>query len=346
VGEAVTNAHISADIERVLVIVLGSLGEAVLATAPMKALRAYHTKAEITVLTQASNVRFFDKSPWVDRIDARYPIKKPLDKVKFNWALRNERYGMIYDLTNSEESEAIFKALTPFPPNWSGDATGCSHPHVDRSRLTLHRLDRHADQMMVCGIGPKEGYAPGLSPLPDLDWTRAALSDPQKASPARHGITEPFALLAPEGAPDDPGKRWPAERYGELANALLEHGVQPVIVGSPAAVSLAVEVRAVAPRALDLVARLDMFSFMELARQSSLAVGSEGDMAIMAAAAGAPTLAIINPNETSVRKAAPRGVATVGLVARNFDTIGVGQVLASARAVAPFLSETHSSEAS
>jgi ADP-heptose:LPS heptosyltransferase len=343
VGEPVSSATVSQDVDRVLVIVLGSLGDAVLATAPMKVLRAYHASAEITVLTAPCNIRFFNRSPWVDRIDARWPIKKPLDKVKFNWALRNERYGMIYDLTNNDDSEAIFKALTPFPPNWSGDALGCSHPHVDRARLTLHRLDRHAEQMMVCGIGPKEGYAPGLAPLPDLDWSRDALSDPGAASPARHGIEAPFALLAPEGVPDDPSKRWPTARYGELANALLEHGVQPVIVGSPSAVALALEIRAIAPKALDLVARLDMFSFMEMARQASLAVGSEGDLAIMAAAAGAPTLAIINPNEASMRKAAPRGVATVGLVARNFDTISVSDVLASARAVAPFLSDTHSS---
>lgn len=344
-GEPVSSAIISQDIERILVIVLGSLGDAVLATAPMKALRAYHASAQITVLTPPGNIRFFANSPWVDRIDARWPLKKPLDKVKFNWALRNERYGMIYDLTNNEDSEAIFKALTPFPPNWSGDVVGCSHPHVDRSRLTLHRLDRHAEQMMVCGIGPKEGYAPGLAPLPDLEWTHGALLDPAKASPARHGIDVPFALLAPEGAPEDPSKRWPTARYGELANALLEHGVQPVVVGSPTAMSMALEIRAIAPKALDLVARLDMFAFMEMARQASLAVGSEGDLAIMAAAAGAPTLAIIHPNEASVRKASPRGVATVGLVARNFDTIGVSDVLASARAVAPFLSNNHSSKA-
>jgi ADP-heptose:LPS heptosyltransferase len=346
VGEPVTNAAINADIERVLVIVLGSLGEAVLATAPMKALRAFHNKAQITVLTSPNNVRFFEKSPWVDRIDARWPLKKPLDKVKFNWALRNERYGMIYDLTNNADSEAIFKAMNPFPPNWSGDAAGCSHPHVDRSRLTLHRLDRHADQMMVCGIGPKEGYAPGLAPLPDLDWVRDALSDPTKATPARYGISEPFALLAPEGTPDEPSKIWPTARYGELANVLLDHNVLPVIVGSPAALTMALEIRAIAPKALDMVARLDMFSFIEIARLAALAVGTEGDLAIMAAAAGAPTLAIINPNEVSVRKAAPRGVATVGLAARNFETIGVKQVLATARAVAPFLSDTHSSEAS
>jgi ADP-heptose:LPS heptosyltransferase len=334
---------VSPDIERVLVIVLGSLGDAVLATAPMAALRAHHAAAQITVLTPKSNVRFFANSPFVDRVDARWPQKKPMDKVKFNWALRNERYGMVYDLTNNDDSEALFKALNPFPPNWSGDVEGCSHPHVDRSRLTLHRLDRYADQMMVCGVGPKDGYAPGLSPLPNLDWMADLVTDPAKASPAFHGITGPFAFLAPEGAPDDPAKRWPSARYGELANALLERGVQPVLVGGPGAVNLALEVRSVAPRSLDLVARLDLFQFIALARQAQLAVGSEGDLAIIAAAAGAPTLAIINPNEASVRKAAPRGLSTVGLVARNFDTISVDDVLASARAVAPFLADTHPS---
>lgn len=336
---------VNADIERVLVVVLGSLGDAVLATAPMAALRAHHSKAQITVLAHKSNIRFFANSPYVDRVDARWPTKKPMDKVKFHWALRNERYGMIYDLTNNEDSEALFKALNPFPPNWSGDVEGCSHPHVDRSRLTLHRLDRHADQMMMCGIGPREGYAPGLSPLPNLDWTAALISDPAKASPAFHGIRAPFAFLAPEGSSDDPTKRWPSARYGELANALIERGVQPVLVGGPSAVNLALEIRAIAPQALDLVARLDMFQFVALAKQASLAVGSEGDLAIIAAAAGAPTLAIINPNEASMRKAAPRGLDTVGLVARNFDTISVSDVLASARAVAPFLTESHASTA-
>jgi ADP-heptose:LPS heptosyltransferase len=100
---------------------------------------------------------------------------------------------------------------------------------------------------------------------------------------------------------------------------------------------MAGEIRAVAPRALDLGARLDLFQFIALAKQSSLLVGSEGDMATIAAAAGAPTLAIINPEASSVRKAAPRGTDSVGLVARNFETISVSDILATARAVAPML---------
>lgn len=329
--------------ERILVIVLGSLGDAVLALAPLAMLRAHHRDAEITVLTQRGNVRFLSKSPYVDRVDVRWPQTKLIDKAKFIWSLHQERYSMVYDLTNSAESEALFKLLWPFQPKWSGGAVGCSHPHVDRTRLTLHRLDRHAEQLLTCGVGPKEGFAPGLSPVPDLNWVESVVKDHVKLTPRHHGIAEPFAFLAPEGPAAEPTKRWPTARYGELALALEARGIQPVLVGGPAAIELAVEIRAIAPKALDLVARLDVFQYIGLARKSMLAVGSEGDMAIIAAAADAPTLAIINPNETSVRKAAPRGSATVGLVARNFDTIRVQDVLAAARAVTPTILEAQTS---
>ncbi|GBF59406.1 hypothetical protein PbB2_03106 [Candidatus Phycosocius bacilliformis] len=331
------------DPQRILVIVLGSIGDAVLALAPLAMLRAHHRDAEITVLTQRGNVRFLSKSPYVDRVDVRWPQSKWIDKAKFIWSLHQERYDMVYDLTNSGESDHLFQLLWPLRPNWSGGAVGCSHPHVDRTRLTLHRLDRHAEQLLTCGIGPKEGFAPGLSPLPDLSWVDSVVKDPAKLTPRHHGIVEPFAFLAPEGPAAEPSKRWPTARYGELALDLERRGIQPVLVGGPAAIELAVEIRAIAPKALDLVARLDVFQFIGLARKSMLAVGSEGDMAIIAAAAGAPTLAIINPNETSVRKAAPRGSATVGLVARNFDTIRVQDVLAAARAVTPTILEAQAS---
>ncbi len=329
--------------ERILVVLIGGLGDAVLATAPLAMLRAHHAQAEITVLTLRGNVRFLSKSPFVDRVDARWPQPTLMDKLKLLWSIRKDRYSMVYDLTNTAQSDALFEALNPFPPNWSGGAIGCSHPHTDRTRLMLHRLDRHAAQLATCGIGPKEGYAPGLSPLPELDWVESVVKEAHKLSPSHYGIQTPFAFLAPEGPPAEPMKRWPSTRYGELALALLARGIHPVLVGGPAGVEQAVEIRAMAPGALDLVARLDIFQFIGLARQALLAIGSEGDMAIIAAAAGAPTLAIINPNEASVRKAAPRGTATVGLVARNFDTIKVQDVLSAARAVAPTILEAQAS---
>ncbi|GIU67825.1 glycosyltransferase family 9 protein [Candidatus Phycosocius spiralis] len=329
--------------ERILVVLIGNLGDAVLATAPLAMLRSHHHQAEITVLTLRSNARFFTKSPFVDRVDARWPQHNWIDRLKLVWSIRKDRYDMIYDLTNSAESDALFAALNPFPPNWSGGVHGCSHPHTDRGRLMLHRLDRHAAQLMTCGISPKDGYAPGVSPLPQLDWVESVVKDAHKLSPSHYGIQAPFAFLAPEGPPAEPMKRWPTERYGELALALLARGIHPVLVGGPGGVEQAIEIRSMAPGALDLVARLDIFQFIGLARQSCLAIGSEGDMAIIAAAAGAPTLAIINPNEASVRKAAPRGTATVGLVARNFDTIKVQDVLSAARAVAPTILEAQAS---
>lgn len=317
---------------RILVVIEGGLGDAAMAMSPLAAIRAWHKNAQLTVLTSPRLVGFFQRCPHVDRIDARWAPKLWKNRLQVAWSRRAERYGAVYDLTNDARTNAIFQALRPFPPLWSGTAVGCSHPHADRDRLKLHVLDRHAEQLWLAGIGPEEGHPIGGAPLPDLSW-HADGADPDRHSPERQGIVGPYALLAPEGAPQAPLTRWPSARYAELARALAARGLRPVLVGTPAAAAIATEVRAGAPEVLDLVARLTTFEFIGLARRATLAFGSEGDLAITAAAAGAPTVALINPNEASPRKAAPRGRASVALVARRFNDIAVEQVLAAARAV-------------
>lgn len=320
-------------VTRVLVIVEGGLGDVAMAMSPLAAIRTYHAAAEITVLTQPCHAALFQRCPHVDRIDIRLAPRFLRNRVQTAWSQRQVRYGAVYDLANSAASNAVFARLRPYPPLWNGIAIGCSHPHADRDRLNLHVLDRHAEQIWLAGIGPEEGYPAGGAPLPDLSWHAQGSTDPDRYTPARQGITGPYALLAPEGPPEAPSKRWPSQRYAELAHALVARGIRPVLVGTPAAAGIATQVRAEAPEVLDLVARLTTFEFLGLARRAALAFGSEGDLAITAAAAGAPTVALINPNESSPRKAAPRGRASVALVARKFADIAVGQVLRAARAV-------------
>ncbi|MEN9856599.1 MAG: hypothetical protein RLZZ157_1725 [Pseudomonadota bacterium] len=329
--------------ERILVLVLGGLGEAIMALAPLAALRDHHSQAEITVLTPTTHVRLFVHCPYVDRIDARWPIAKPLDRVKFHWSMRNARYDMVYDLTNSEETDGLFRALQPFPPAWSGQAMGCSHPHADRARLSLHRLDRHAEQLMVAGVGPKSGYATGLAPLPDLSWTKPLAQGGDEAPLMAFGVSGPYALLLPEATAQAPDRIWPAARHVELAQDLAARGIIPVIGGSPDAQDVAHIIRAAVPSAVDAVAQLDLFSFIQVARQSRITIGSDSDVLVLAAASGGPTLAIIGPQTSNAQQAAPRGKQTVALMAKNLQSVGVQEVLASARAVAPFLAQDHSS---
>jgi ADP-heptose:LPS heptosyltransferase len=326
---------IAPDAGKVAVIVTGTLGEAVLATAPLKAIRAHHAGAQITLFTDPELVRLFRHCPFVDAVEARWRPAGLGDELKARWALWTWGLTVVYDLSATPQTNALYDRFAPFRPLWSGTARGCSHPHVDRGRARLHRLDRHAEQLGLCGIGPADGYPPGAAPLADLAWIGADPEEARRITPARQGLASAYALLAPEGPQDQPGKCWPVERYGALATALKAQGLRPVIVGSPAATEMGAAIRAMEPDALDLVAKLDVFQFVGLARGAALAVGGEGDLTVVAAAAGAPTVAILNPAATNLRQAAPRGPATVALVSRSFAGIAGEQVLRAARAVMP-----------
>jgi ADP-heptose:LPS heptosyltransferase len=326
---------ISADLGAVAAIVTGSLGDAVLATAPLKAIRAHHARARITLFTDPELVRLFRTCPFVDEVEARWRPVGFADELKARWGLWTWGLKVVYDLSATAQSNALFDRFAPLRPLWSGTARGCSHPHVDRGRAKLHRLDRHAEQLGLCGIGPADGYPPGAAPLADLAWIGAGTDEARRIAPARQGLSGPYALLAPEGPQDQPDKCWPVERYGALATALKAQGLRPVIVGSPAATDMGAAIRAMEPDALDLVAKLDVFQFVGLARGAAMAVGGEGDLTVVAAAAGAPMVAILNPAATNLRQAAPRGPATVALVSRTFSGIAVDQVLRAARAVMP-----------
>jgi ADP-heptose:LPS heptosyltransferase len=326
---------IPSGLKRVAAIVCGSIGDAVLATAPLEAIRGHHPDAEIILFTDPELVRFFRHCPFIDVIEARWRPQKAIDEAKARWGLWTWGIKAVYDLSATTQSNALFDRFAPFHPLWSGTARGCSHPHVDRGRARLHRLDRHAEQLGLCGIGPEDGYPPGAAPLPDLAFVGREADEGARIAPERQGLSGSYALLAPEGPEDAPLKCWPASRFGELARELVRRGVRPVVVGSPQANELGAQIRSIEPQTLDLVARLDMFQFIGLARGASLAVGGEADLTVVAAAAGAATVAILNPEVTRLAQAAPRGPATVALVSRAFGDIDVAQVLRAARAVWP-----------
>lgn len=324
---------IPTDLDRVAVVVTGTVADAVLATAPLQAIRAHHPKAQITLFTDPGLVRFFRPCPFIDQIEARWRPVGFADELKARWGLWSWGLKAVYDLSATAQTNALFARFAPFRPLWSGTARGCSHPHVDRGRARLHRLDRHAEQLGLAGIGPEDGYPPGAAPLPALDWIGAHPDEAARIAPDRQGLIGPYAILAPEGPEGEAGKSWPVARYGALATALRQDGLKPVVVGSPAAAEMAAAIRTIEPEALDLVARLDVFQFVGLARAARLAAGGEGDLTVVAAAAGAPTVAVLNPAATNLRQAAPRGPATVALVSRSFSDIAVEQVIRASRAV-------------
>jgi ADP-heptose:LPS heptosyltransferase len=289
---------------RILVIKLAALGDMIQAFAAMARIRAAHPDAHITLLTTPPFAALAKASPYVDRVETDGRSGRAGATLAMLWRLRRAHYERVYDLQTSDRSSSYFQALRPFPPEWSGIARGCSHPHNNPDRDRMHTLERQADQLRFAGIWPDAPSAAGGAPPPDLSWMLA--DETADRRPEHFGLASPYALLVPGASPERPGKRWPVENYAALAARLAALGLDVGVVGGRGEADLAAAILAAAPAAKDLTGRTELLQLAGLGARASLAVGNDTGPMHLIAAAGAPSLALFSA-ESDPALCAPRG---------------------------------------
>jgi len=300
---------------RILVIKLSALGDFVQALGPFAAIRRHHVAAHVTLMTTAPFEELARQSGYFDAVllDSRPPWWRPDGWLALRARLRAGNFTRVYDLQTSDRSAAYFRLLGPGPrPQWSGVARGCSHPHDNAGRDAMHTLERQAEQLRFAGVAEV--------PPPDLGWARAEVS--------RFGLAARYALLVPGGAAHRPRKRWPAERYAELARRLAAAGVEPVLIGGAEERPLTAEIAA-ASAARDLAGRTSHVEVAVLARGAAAAVGNDtGPMHLIAA--GCPTVVLFS-DASDPALCAPRGPAVRILERPDLGDLAVAEVEAALR---------------
>jgi ADP-heptose:LPS heptosyltransferase len=316
-------------VARLLIIARGPVGDFAMALAAMRHIRAAHSAAHITLLTTPPFETLARACPYLDMVDIGGEPEELGDWSDLVGRLRAARYARVYDLDCSPWTSRLFPLLWPFPPKWSGTAFGCALPHRDPGRAAMHPLERHASQLQSAGVWPDAPTAPGAAPPPDASWITRRF---RQARPAR-----PHVLLIPGAVADPPETRWPVRAYGDLAQALRRQGHDIIVLGGPEDASLA---QAIQHRAQvrDLTGRTDFAQIAALAARAALAIGADGGLMRLAAAAGAPTLALLR-EPPDPRRFGPRG-HVAALCAESLDALQVEQVLRAAERLAPPLQKT------
>jgi ADP-heptose:LPS heptosyltransferase len=145
--------------------------------------------------------------------------------------LRGGRFERVYDLQTSRRS-SLYRLAVGRGAAWSGIARGASHRHDTPQRTQVDTATRQREQLGIAGIRH--------FPEPALGWLAADLA----------GVDLPprFWLMIPGASARIPEKRWPPERYAELARSLA---LPAVVVGGPAEQALAAGIIAASPGALD-----------------------------------------------------------------------------------------------
>lgn len=281
---------------RILVIKLGALGDFALAMGPFAAIRRHHAQAHITLLTIPSLVEIAKACGYFDEIwtDSRPRLWNMSGWFDLGRRLNGGQFERVYDLQTSDRSSFYYRLMSPpfakTRPQWSGIARGASHPHDNPRRDFMHTIERQKEQLARAGITDV--------PPPDLSWVQSDVS--------RFKLRAPYVIFVPGSSPHRPDKRWPETSFADLAVALLERGIHPVLIGSSAERHVIDSIHNRVPEARDLCGQTSYFDIIGLARHAAGAVGNDTGPMHLIAAAGCPTVVLFSA-ASDPSLCAPRG---------------------------------------
>jgi ADP-heptose:LPS heptosyltransferase len=226
----------------------------------------------------------------------------------------------VYDLQTSDRSGLYFRLFAP-KPEWSGIAPGCSHPHANPNRDALHTVERQREQLAMAGVNDV--------PVTDLSWLDVDVS--------RFALKPPFVLLVPGGSRHRPAKRWPAERYAELAKKLAARGYTVAAIASAGEQAVTGAIAKAAPYLRDLAGQTSFADIVARGGGGGGVAHRAGPMHLIAGA-GCPAVVLFS-DESDPELCAPRapeGAASVAVLRRsNLADLAVEDVLGAFRPRAP-----------
>jgi ADP-heptose:LPS heptosyltransferase len=299
---------------RVLVIKHGALGDFLLSVGPMQAIRRHHPDARLTLLTRPAYRDLGAATGVFDEVltDDQPGLMNPLGLLRLRSVLRRAGADRIYDLQTSNRTAWYFRLCGPAAPDWSGKVAGSSHRHVYPADHKMHTIERQRDQLAIAGLHDV--------PLADLGFLDGDIDE--------FNLPDRLAILIPAASPDRPAKRWPSERYAELARGLISRGLSPVIVGGTDATGIARQISEAAPGTVDLTGRTSFGQLAAIARRAQLAVGNDTGPTHLISLAGCPTLALFGA-VSRPEKTGPVGSGARVVQAESLEQIAVADVLAS-----------------
>jgi heptosyltransferase II len=205
--------------------------------------------------------------------------------------LRSARYTRAIVLPRSAKAALVpWLARIPLRTGFRGE---WRYGLLNDVRVLETRFDQTVKRFLALGV---ERDAPVPVPLPKELKPRLR-SDRKNLERLRaaHGLV-PEARLAAlmPGAEYGPAKRWPAVHYGALAAALAGTSTDVVVLGSAKERAIGDEVaaRAASARVRNLCGATSLADVVDLLAASDVAVSNDSGLMHVAAAAGAPVVAI------------------------------------------------------
>jgi len=302
---------------RILVIRLSSIGDCVLASPVIEALRERYPHAHITWAVQSKSVAVVRGMPGLDETllwdDSQETYRSLLRAL---WKTRRARFDVTLDLQGLDKA-GLFALASRAQRRVSGQgarriAHWSSNEHVDEREKT------HARHFYLHRASPL-GIAPDAA---ERFFPRVPITAPHRRFAeeflAQAGFGANHKIIGLNLGAAHAVKRWPAERFAQLADALLEsdastrvvvfgaQGDAPLLERFESELARSRHGRKNLPpgsawrgRLTTAVGRVDLLQLAAIAERASAFVTADTGPMHIAAAVGAPMVALFGPTDVA-----------------------------------------------
>jgi ADP-heptose:LPS heptosyltransferase len=289
-------------VKRLLLVLPCCIGDVVLATATLIALRRAYPQAHITWAVGSWSRGVVEQHPALNAVldtgEAALPVKSIGGFLRFVRQVRAGEYDMVISLVRSPLMSAAL-LLTGIPVRAGLDSNGRGFGYTHQTPVNplerRHEAELYLSAAAALGLDTSECHAN----IPVHESDRASIRQRLTAL----GLDQPYWVVNPAGG-RNPGmtldlKRWPPQHFAALIERLSPRlKATTILLGGPADMPILEAVAAYLPaRPVMLAGGLTFGEIGALAADSVLYLGNDTGLTHLAAAAGARTAMIFGPSD-------------------------------------------------
>lgn len=280
------------DVKKIAVLRSNGLGDFIFTLPALEALRAAYPQAEIVLLGLEWHAQFLDKRPGpIDRVEIvpKSPgvrndsqEEDPAELSRFFEKMEHERFDLAVQMHGGG------RYSNPFVQRLRARVTAgsCTEDAVPLDRWLPYSY-YHLEVLRFLEVVSLVGAVPTvLEP-------RILLTEPDLAEAAGVVSLEEQALVVLHPGAGDPRRRWSAEKFASIGNALAWAGSRVVVIGMESERDLVERVvGSMSAEAVNLCGRLSVSGLAGLLSRTGLVISNDSGPLHLARAVGAPTVGI------------------------------------------------------
>jgi len=284
----------------ILVIKMSSLGDVVLITAALKALRRKYQRAQIHCLVGKESAKILQRCPYINDLivmDPKHTDKGLLRLWKFSCRLRKYRFDKVIDFQNNWRSHLLAALSLPRESygydNKKGgfllthkvkDNAGPMQPVPHQFRI-LNMIGIEYDPHELLELWPSDKDRRTVAKLAESEW----LTPESNIVGINLSASEKWA-----------SKNWPVEHIARLCDLLASRNIRVALTGTDADRPKAREVISLArTRPADFVGKTDLMQLAALIKMFKVYITPDSAPMHIAAAMEVPFIAMFGPTSSA-----------------------------------------------